>query len=121
MSPSASARSTTCGIRCSASTASVRSATARSSSESFICEDYSAVRGGLGHGYPGKQLVAEFYPTDELAGNRTNWWGPNLNCLAAWIFAAGFTDNLAAWKLTPNPDNIGVCRGFATGSKPPRK
>lgn len=88
--------------------------------ESFICEDYSAVRGGLGQGYPGKQLVAEFYPTDELAGNRTNWWGPNLNCLAAWIFAAGFTQNLSAWKLRPNPDDIGTCRGFASGSKPAR-
>jgi tRNA (mo5U34)-methyltransferase len=88
--------------------------------ESFVCDDYSAIRGGLGHGYPGQQIVAEFYPTDELAGNPTNWWGPTLHCLAAWLFAAGFTQNLEVWKLSPNPNDIGLCRGFATGRKPPR-
>jgi tRNA (mo5U34)-methyltransferase len=88
--------------------------------ESFVCDDYSAIRGGLGHGYAGEQIVAEFYPTDELAGNPTNWWGPTLHCLAAWLFAAGFTQNLEVWKLTPNPNDIGLCRGFATGRKPPR-
>jgi tRNA (mo5U34)-methyltransferase len=88
--------------------------------ESFICDDYSAIRGGLGRGYPNEHIVAEFYATDELAGNPTNWWGPTLACLTAWIYAAGFTENLSSWKLTPNPADIGQCRGFATGSKPRR-
>ncbi|MFN9911567.1 MAG: hypothetical protein ACK53L_03215, partial [Pirellulaceae bacterium] len=47
--------------------------------ESQICDDYSAYR-GLGQGYPGRQMVAEFFPTQELADNPTNWWSPNLDC-----------------------------------------
>jgi tRNA (mo5U34)-methyltransferase len=88
--------------------------------ESFITNDYSAIRGGLAQGYSGEHIVAEFYPTDELAGNPTNWWGPTLACLVAWLYAAGFTENLASWKLAQDPTDIGRCRGFATGSKPAR-
>jgi tRNA (mo5U34)-methyltransferase len=86
--------------------------------ESFICDDYSPIRGGFGKGYAGDHLVAEFYPGDELAGNVTNWWGPTLACLGGWVYAAGFTEGLASWKLTPMPMQIGQCRGFATGRKP---
>jgi tRNA (mo5U34)-methyltransferase len=86
--------------------------------ESQTCDDFSAYRGGLGRGYPGNQCVAEFFPTDELAGNVTNWWAPSLACLKALVFAAGFTENVSAWKLMDVPKAIGHCRGFATGSKP---
>ena len=34
--------------------------------ESALLDDYSPYRGGLGHGYPDNQLVAEFYPNNEL-------------------------------------------------------
>ena len=32
-----------------------------------------------------------FYPTDELAGDPTNWWGPNPACVEAMLRDAGFT------------------------------
>jgi len=87
--------------------------------ESQICDDYSAYRGGFGHGYPGNEMVAEFFPSNELAGNITNWWAPSLRCLAGLVFAAGFTHDIKIWKLANNPTAIGLCRGFATGAKPP--
>lgn len=34
--------------------------------------------------------IAQFYPKDVLAGNDTNWWGPNLAGLRAMVEAAGF-------------------------------
>jgi tRNA (mo5U34)-methyltransferase len=33
---------------------------------------------------------AMFYENDELAGDKTNWFGPNRACLEAWIRVAGF-------------------------------
>jgi len=86
--------------------------------ESQICDDYSPHRGGFGHGYPGDHVVAEFFPTTELAGNVTNWWAPSLRCLAALAYAAGFTQNIQAWKLMKNPTQIGFCRGFVSAAKP---
>ena len=85
--------------------------------ESFICDDYSAIRGGLGR-VSGPALVAEFYPTDELPAIDQLVGTERSTAWRRWIFAAGFTENLAAWKLTQNPNDIGLCRGFATGSKP---
>jgi tRNA (mo5U34)-methyltransferase len=87
--------------------------------ESQVCDDYSAYR-GMGQGYPGNQVVAEFFPTNELAGNITNWWAPSVACLCGLLYAAGFTRNLGGWKLVQNPTQLGHCRGFATGSKPVR-
>ncbi len=88
--------------------------------ESQICDDYSAYR-GLGQGYPGNQMVAEFFPTNELAGNVTNWWAPSLTCLKGLVYAAGFTENISGWKLYERPTQLGHCRGFATGFKPGTK
>lgn len=34
--------------------------------------------------------IAVFYPRDELAGDRSNWWGPNLACLLSMVEVAGF-------------------------------
>jgi tRNA (mo5U34)-methyltransferase len=85
--------------------------------ETQICDDYSAHRGGLGHGYPGEHCVMEFFPDDELAGNDSNWWAPSLKCLGHMVRTAGFGD-VAVWKLTKNvPDRIGHCRGFARGAR----
>jgi tRNA (mo5U34)-methyltransferase len=83
-----------------------------------VCDDYSPYRdgGGLGRGYPGGQMVMEFYPDAQLAGNATNWWGPSLACLGHMVRAAGFAQ-VRAWKLTENPQHIGLCRGFAHGVK----
>jgi len=85
--------------------------------ESATCEDYSAYNGGVGHGYPGNQCLAEFYPTDELGSNPTNWWAPNLRCLGALVHAAGFP-KVELWKLMQHPTRLGFCRGFCRGTKP---
>jgi tRNA (mo5U34)-methyltransferase len=89
--------------------------------ESQICDDYSPYHGGFGHGYPGKQMIMEFFPDNELAGNATNWWAPSAMCLCHMVRAAGF-HRVEAWKLTDKPTEIGLCRGFARGTKlPPSK
>jgi tRNA (mo5U34)-methyltransferase len=86
--------------------------------ESAILDDHSPYRGGLGHGYPGGQVVMEFYPGNQLAGNDSNWWSPTLHCLAAMVAAAGFNP-VKGWKLMDNPTQLGFCRGFAVGTKAP--
>jgi tRNA (mo5U34)-methyltransferase len=42
-------------------------------------------------GYEHKAL-AEFFESDELAGDSTNWWSPNVNTLTGMCRAAGFED-----------------------------
>jgi tRNA (mo5U34)-methyltransferase len=36
------------------------------------------------------RALCEFYPTNELSEDVTNWWGPNLKALEALCLAAGF-------------------------------
>lgn len=84
--------------------------------ETAILDDYSPFRGGIGKGYPGNQIVAEFYSGDQYGGNDTNWWVPTVHCLAHLVLAAGFKD-VNAWKLTDNPQELPYCRGFAHGKK----
>jgi tRNA (mo5U34)-methyltransferase len=86
--------------------------------ESQVCDDFSPYSGGFDTSYPGREMVAEFFPTDELAGNVTNWWAPSICCLGGLIYAAGFTRDIQLWKLIDNPKEIGFCRGFASGFKP---
>lgn len=38
----------------------------------------------------GKQPMARFYPTNELAGDFTNWWGPNIPAHRAMLTSVGF-------------------------------
>jgi len=84
--------------------------------ESAISDDFSPYRGGFGGGYPGTQMVMEFYPTTEYSGNITNWWAPTLQCMAGMVFAAGFPQ-VQAWKLSDKPTHLGLCRGFVKGRK----
>ena len=84
--------------------------------ESAIFDDYSPYRDGLGHGYAGDQIVAEFYPNSELGKNDTNWWVPTLLCLVHMVHAAGF-EHVEGWKLVDTPREVPHCRGFARGAK----
>ncbi|MEW6585449.1 MAG: DUF1698 domain-containing protein [Nitrospirota bacterium] len=84
--------------------------------ESAILDDFSPYRGGLGHGYPGQQMVIEFYPGKQYGNNETNWWAPTLFCLMGMTHAAGFT-KVDGWKLTENPEHLSLCRGFVKGMK----
>jgi tRNA (mo5U34)-methyltransferase len=82
--------------------------------ESAVLDDFSPYRGGYGHGYPGGQLVMEFYPTNEYAQNETNWWAPTGHCLAAMVHAAGFP-RIEVQLLTDKPKELAHCRGFVQG------
>jgi len=35
--------------------------------------------------------LCEFFPTDELNKDHSNWWSPNLKALCGLVQAAGFT------------------------------
>ena len=84
--------------------------------ESAVLDDYSPYRGGMGKGYPGNDMVAEFYPDDQFASNAGNWWVPTIQCLAAMVDSAGFK-NISGWGLTDKPAELSQCRGFVYGSK----
>jgi tRNA (mo5U34)-methyltransferase len=84
--------------------------------ESAILDDFSPYRGGLNQGYPGGQIVMEFYPDKQYGENDTNWWVPTVHCMAHMVRAAGFP-NIDAWKLTDKPTHISQCRGFVKGSR----
>jgi tRNA (mo5U34)-methyltransferase len=84
--------------------------------ESAILDDFSPYRGGLGHGYPGQQMIMEFYPGKQYGNNETNWWAPTLFCLMSMTYAAGFA-NVDGWKLVEKPDHLSLCRGFVKGIK----
>lgn len=84
--------------------------------ESATCDDFSPYRGAIGLGYPGDQMVAEFYPDREFSDNPTNWWSPTLACMCGMVRAAGFK-TVKGWKLTPRPKDANHCRGFAHGKK----
>lgn len=84
--------------------------------ESAILDDYSPYLEGDIRGYPGGQMVMEFYPDDQYCGNATNWWTPTLHCLGHMVRSAGFATT-EGWKLTEKPDQPAMCRGFIHGRK----
>lgn len=43
-----------------------------------------------------------FYPTNELAGDHTNWWGPNPACVRAMLEDLGFTVEYTEHPVYPN-------------------
>jgi len=84
--------------------------------ESAILDDFSPYRGGLGKGYPGGQMLMEFYPDKQYGDNHSNWFVPTAHCLAHLVRAAGFP-RIEAWKLTEKPQALEYCRGFVKGCK----
>ena len=83
--------------------------------ESAICNDFSPYRGvGAGYGNQ-KDIVMEFYPTNEFGKMPTNWWSPTLNCLAQVVLVSGF-GNVDVWKFNQPPE-LRLCRGFCKGVK----
>lgn len=45
-----------------------------------------------------EEPAAIFYPGAELAGDPTNWWGPNIKCVQSWAIAAGFAACELVWS-----------------------
>lgn len=86
--------------------------------ESAICDDNSPYNGVLGQGYPGNQMVMEFYPNKEYGDNDSNWWVSTVYCMMHLVHAAGFTEKLAGWRLTEIPAKLPHCRGFVSARKP---
>ena len=84
--------------------------------ETACLDYYSEYQGGPGKGYPGKQVIMEFYPGSEYGENETNWWSPTLHCLGRMLRAAGF-DRAYTWPLTKEPTEAILARGFAVGEK----
>lgn len=85
--------------------------------ESAILDDFSPYRGGFGAGYPGGQMVMEFYPDDQYGGNNTNYWVPSIHCLGHMVRSAGFP-HVEGWKLVDGtPKHLSHCRGFIHGSR----
>jgi tRNA (mo5U34)-methyltransferase len=84
--------------------------------ESAILDDFSAYRGGVGNGYRGDQWLMEFYPGSQYGGNASNWFVPTLRCLVEIVASHGFA-NATGWKLTDDPKQLPLCRGFVKGDK----
>lgn len=84
--------------------------------ETAILDDYSPYQGGIGKGYSNRQMVMEFYPTDEYGNNFTNWWSPTMTCLTQMVKASGF-QNVVGQKLIEKPNELKLCRGFVQGYK----
>jgi len=85
--------------------------------ETAILDHFSPYRGGFGHGYPGRQIVMEFYSNKQYGNNITNWWIPTLDCLGQMVSSSGFS-LVSVWELTKSqPTNLAHCRGFAKGIK----
>ncbi|WP_109117104.1 tetratricopeptide repeat protein [Azospirillum sp. TSO22-1] len=80
--------------------------------EAGILDRYSPYCGGVGQGYDGGHMIAEFYPTAQYGYNPANWWAPTLDCLANMLQSAGFGE-VEAWPLTDHPTELAQCRGFA--------
>ena len=81
--------------------------------ETAILDDYSAYQG---HGYPGPQIVAEFYPENQYGNNASNWWVPTMACLGMWARAAGFR-GFSGWKLNHPAADLWFRRGFLRATK----
>lgn len=57
--------------------------------------------------------LCEFFPTDELNGDASNWWSPNLRALRGLVQAAGFKD----CEVLQGPPPLG---DLAAGDPPQR-
>ena len=88
--------------------------------ETASLDECSPYRGGVGHGFDRNEMVMEFYPGKQYAANDKNWWAPTLQCLGAMMETVGFK-NIECWPLTENPNDVAMCRGFASGTKDPEK
>ncbi len=86
--------------------------------ESAIADDFSPYQGGMGKGYPGSQMIMEFYPGKQYGDNDSNWWCPTLYCLMNMVNASGF-EAIEGWKLDDKPAELPFCRGFVKGKKAP--
>jgi len=54
-----------------------------------LCRDLLVVETHLGMP-TGAGPVAAFYPGAELNNDPTNWWGPSMECVIAWLRSSGF-------------------------------
>lgn len=93
--------------------------------ESAVVDDYSPYLSKesesdpgklIFRGYPENNMVMEFYPDEQYACNKTNWWVPTIQTLGAMVGSVGFK-NVHGWALMDMPQELAHCRGFVYGSK----
>jgi len=71
--------------------------------ESQVCDAHFMVGredGGKGEretlpGWVCEGRAAQFYPSNELNGDYSNWFSPSVACLAGWLDSSGFEPELA--------------------------
>ena len=83
--------------------------------ESAVCDQFSAHRGGIGHGY-GNQRIMEFCPGNSYGQNDTNWWVPTTQTMAEMVQSAGFPE-VHGWRMQDPPTALKYARGFVTGRR----
>lgn len=84
--------------------------------ETPLLDDFSPYRGGLGKGYDQGDMIMEFYPGREYAGNPAVKWIPTLQTLGFMLHSAGF-ENVEGWKFEEKPRLLHHCRGFVTARR----
>jgi tRNA (mo5U34)-methyltransferase len=66
-----------------------------------------------------RRPAAAFYPNDELYGDVTNWWGPNIPALSGMLRATGFVE-VSVVHLTPRRQRISNALGSRMVRNRPR-
>jgi tRNA (mo5U34)-methyltransferase len=66
-----------------------------------------------------RRPAVAFYPGDELYGDDTNWWGPNLPALLGMLHAVGFSD-CDVVHMTPRVQRVRNAVGSRVRSGRPR-
>jgi tRNA (mo5U34)-methyltransferase len=68
-------------------------------------------------GDPSDPPMARFYRRDELAGDSSNWWAPDVTCLVDWVESSGFVvDRVACW---PEDQPTRACLAAHPTPEPP--
>jgi tRNA (mo5U34)-methyltransferase len=68
-------------------------------------------------GNPSDPPMARYFRRDELAGDSSNWFAPNLSCLVDWVESSGFVvDQIQHW---PDDDPMRACVAAHPTPEPP--
>ena len=68
------------------------------------------------HDTPGAGAIARFYRRDELAGDASNWFAPNLPALIDWVESAGFCVSRVLGTPPDGPSRAAVDALLAPGT-----
>jgi tRNA (mo5U34)-methyltransferase len=66
-------------------------------------KEFAILETHVNNSYGMDKTYAIFYEKDDFSGDSTNWWGPNIPCLEAWIRTAGFKFEMTGIDYEPLP------------------